>query len=75
MIKRSEKVKLESPLNLAGFFSFKKYLLRKLFIKSVALTLVVSFSYTQIAWAADVRQMILDAKAAFDEDVADGDIR
>src|SRR3989338_8183195 len=51
---------------LAGFFNAKKRSLKKLFTKSVALALVISFSYTQLLWAIDVRQMLLDAKASFD---------
>src|SRR3989338_5012927 len=58
----------QSPLKKAGFFSFKKYPLGKRFMKGVASALIFSFAYSQIAWAVDVRQMILDAKAAFEED-------
>ncbi|GEM_PF-2200012 len=42
--------------------------IKKFFLKSIALSLVLSFSYSQLVWAADVRQMILDAKASFDQD-------
>lgn len=40
--------------------------MRPIFKKSIAAALVLSFSYTQLLWAADVRQMLLDAKAAFE---------
>src|SRR3989338_3653306 len=51
MIERFKKVTSQSPLNLAGFFNFKKYLLIKLFIKGVSLLLVFSFLGSQILWA------------------------
>ena len=41
--------------------------MRKLFIKSVSLLIIAGFSYSQFAWAEDPRQMLLDAKKAFDE--------
>ncbi|MBI3626768.1 beta-galactosidase, partial [Candidatus Uhrbacteria bacterium] len=41
--------------------------IKKFFLKSIALSLVLSFSYSQLVWAADIRQMILDAKTSFDQ--------
>src|SRR3989338_9924505 len=38
-----------------------------LLVKITASILVLTFSYSQLVWAVDVRQMLLDAKAFFDE--------
>ena len=42
----------------------------KLSVKIVSSVLVLTFSYSQILWASDVRQMILDAKMMFAEEDA-----
>src|SRR3989338_2191668 len=61
------KISLKSLLvKKAGFFAWKRPSFKKHFLKPVSLVLVFTFSYTQLLWAADVRQMLLDAKASFD---------
>ncbi len=46
----------------------KTRLIEKLCLKSVAVSLILSFSFSQLVWAVDVRQMILDAESSFDQD-------
>ncbi len=46
----------------------KKSPFRKLFLKPIAAALVLTFSSSQLLYAADVRQMLIDAKARFIED-------
>src|SRR3989338_1614423 len=55
-------------------FEAHREFLGKLFKKIVAWVLVFTFSYSQIVWAIDVRQMLLDAKASFELDDAEGPI-
>ena len=43
---------------------------KKFLTKITASFLVLTFSYSQLLYAADVRQMILDAKAFFDQEAA-----
>ena len=43
---------------------------QKPFLKAIASILALTFSWSQILWAADVRQMILDAKEMFAEEDA-----
>src|SRR3989338_2007780 len=57
----------QNPLAKAGFNVLKPYRFRKLFMKVVALSLALSVLNTQIVWALDVRQMIMDAKSSFEE--------
>ncbi|MGH7197644.1 MAG: hypothetical protein ACREH5_02750, partial [Candidatus Omnitrophota bacterium] len=58
----------KGPLNFsAGFFSFKSYHLLKLFNKSIALTLVLTFSWWQLVWAIDVRKLLWDQDQSFQE--------
>ena len=73
-MKQSEtNISLKSLLvKKAGFFAFKKCSFKKHFLKPVSLVLVFTFSYTQILWAADVRQMLLNAKASFEDDTRRG---
>ncbi|MCG3177196.1 MAG: hypothetical protein MOGMAGMI_02164 [Candidatus Omnitrophica bacterium] len=48
--------------------SILEYRIKKLLIKPVSLVLIFTFSYSQLVWALDVRQMLLEAKASFEED-------
>ena len=61
-----------SPDFLVGFFALKRHSFKKHFLKPISLILVFTFSYTQILWAADVRQMLLNAKASFEDDTRRG---
>ncbi|MBI3252926.1 MAG: hypothetical protein HYZ52_06420 [Candidatus Omnitrophica bacterium] len=54
-----------SLLPRAGFFDVKKSRLKKLFIKSVALTLIFTTGSSQLLFAGDPRQMLEDAKRSF----------
>jgi hypothetical protein len=55
-----------NPLNSAGFRIFGKWSFRKVILKPTACFTLFMFVSTQVAWAADVRQMILDAKQSFE---------
>jgi len=48
--------------------NIKPRLIKKIVLKSIALSLVLSFSYSQLVWAIDVRQMLIDAKNSFNQD-------
>src|SRR3989344_4935458 len=75
MNKKLEKSRLSfksSPDFLVGFFVWKRHSFKKHFLKPVSLVLVFTFSYTQLLWAADVRQLLLDAKASFEDDTRRG---
>src|SRR3989338_10922859 len=68
-MKQSQKrLDQESPLEKAGFSVLRRYELGKLFRKSIAAALIITFSHQQLVWAIDVRQMLLDAKSSFEED-------
>jgi len=41
---------------------------KRFFLKPIAAVLIFTFSYSQLLYAADVRQMLLDAKAYFQEE-------
>lgn len=63
-----KKLDPRSPLEKAGFNVLRGYELGKLFIKSVAVVLIFTFSCQQLVWAVDVRQMLASAKSSFEED-------
>ncbi len=56
----------QSPRNFAGFFNLKRYALLNLFKKSTALTLVLTLSWWQFAWAIDVRKLLWEQEQAFE---------
>ncbi len=59
---------MKNPLIFAGFCIFRQSAFKKLFMKSVSICLISSLTLSQIGYATDVRQMLLDAKASFEEE-------